>query len=245
MERELQMNVREMIDSVPHWYHTFEFSPGVVTPGVNKSSAVLAQLGLPSDMSGLRILDIGARDGFFSFECERRGAAEVVPIDYVPAEQTGFLVAKEILGSRLNLLHENVFNLTPAKYGRFDLILFLGVLYHLPDPLRALDIVYDMMKPQALLFLETIIIDEQLPPEVAKRPMMEFYSGSSKDADITNYWGMTENCARALLEECDLHCLLTRRIGERGTLVAMKAADQKSYPAVIARGLVGGVGTPG
>ena len=68
------MNVREKIDSVPHWYHRFEFSPGVTTPGVNNSSAALAALELPDDLSGLRVLDIGARDGFFSFECERRGA---------------------------------------------------------------------------------------------------------------------------------------------------------------------------
>ena len=80
------MNVRELIDSVPNWYHRFEFAPGLVTPGLNDSQTALALLQLPNDLSGLRVLDIGARDGFFSFECERRGAADVVSIDYVPAE---------------------------------------------------------------------------------------------------------------------------------------------------------------
>src|SRR5512135_687439 len=98
------MNLRELVDSVPHWYHRYDFGQGVVTPGSNDCRAVLEKLKLPADMGGLRVLDIGARDGFFSFECERRGAKEVLPVDYVPPDQTGFYVAKQVLGSRLNLL---------------------------------------------------------------------------------------------------------------------------------------------
>jgi tRNA (mo5U34)-methyltransferase len=232
------MNLREMVDSVPHWYHEFEFAPGLVTPGSRNSRALLAQLQLPADMSGLRVLDIGARDGFFSFECERRGAAEVVAIDYIPAEQTGFLVAKKILGSRLNLVHENIYNLTPESYGQFDLVLFLGVLYHLPDPMRALDIVFNMMKPQAWLFLETVIVDDEFPPEIAQRPLMQFYPKATKNSDHTNYWGMTEACAVALLEECDLCFLGKHREGERGIFTAIKTAESKNFYAEISRNLV-------
>src|SRR5271166_1091860 len=125
------MNLQEMVDSVPVWYHKFEFAPGIVTPGSRNSQSLLDQLDLPQNMSGLRVLDIGARDGFFSFECERRGAAEVVAVDYVPAEQTGFLVAKQILGSKLTLRHENLYDLNVSNYGVFDIVLLLGVLYHL------------------------------------------------------------------------------------------------------------------
>lgn len=234
------MNVREKIDSVPHWYHRFEFSPGVATPGVNDSATALALLELPVDLSGLRVLDIGARDGFFSFECERRGAAEVIPIDYIPAERTGFPIAKQILGSKLSLVHDNVYNLTPAKYGRFDLVLFLGVMYHLPDPMRALDVIHDMMNLNATLYMETVVIDDQLPAAVSNRPLMEFYPGSSKENDRSNYWGMTEECARAMLQENRLTCVATRRSGERGTFVAVKTSGEKDYHLVIARNLVGG-----
>ena len=113
-----------MVDSVPHWYHQFKFAPNLVTPGAQDSAAVLEWLNLPQDLGGLSVLDIGARDGFFSFECERRGATEVLAIDYVPEQFTGFPVAKKILGSRLNLVHESIYNLTPERYGRFDLVLF-------------------------------------------------------------------------------------------------------------------------
>ncbi len=234
------MNLREKIDSVPHWYHRFEFSPGLTTPGTNDSATALALLQLPEDLSGLRVLDIGARDGFFSFECERRGAAEVVPIDYIPAEQTGFPVAKEILGSKLDLIHDNVYNLTPAKYGRFDVILFLGVMYHLPDPMRCLDILHDMMNLNATLYMETVVIDENLPAELSNRPLMEFYPGSSKGGDHSNYWGMTEQCARAMLLENRITCTATRRNGERGMFVAVKTSGEKDYYLVISRNLVGG-----
>ncbi len=235
------MNLREMVDSVPIWYHEFEFAPGLVTPGSRNSRALLAQLdqlNLPHDMSGLRVLDIGARDGFFSFECERRGAKEVLAIDYVPVEQTGFLVAKKILESRLNLVHENIYNLTPDRYGQFDIVVFLGVLYHLPDPMRALDIVFSMMRPQGRLFMETVIIDEEFPPEIAQRPLMRFYPKATKNSDYTNYWGMTGACAIAMLEECDLHFLATYREGERGIFTAIRTADTKNYYTEIARNVI-------
>jgi tRNA (mo5U34)-methyltransferase len=232
------MNLREMVDSVPHWYHEFEFAPGLVTPGTGNSRAMLARLELPSDMTGLRVLDIGARDGFFSFECERRGAKEVVSVDYVAAERTGFPVAKKILGSALNLIQENVYNLTPAKYGQFDLVLCLGLLYHLPDPMLALDTIFDMLKPSGWLYLETIVIDDDLPPAMAELPLMQFYPRDTKGGDHTNYWGMTDACVKALLEEYDLGLVRKNRAGERGIFVARKEAANRNYHAEISRGLV-------
>jgi len=231
-------DLQQMIGSVPHWYHQFEFAPGVLTPGTRNSRDVLAQLNLPQNMAGMRVLDIGARDGFFSFECERRGATEVVPLDYIPAEQTGFPVAKRILGSSLNLIHDNIYNLTSQKYGYFDMVLMLGLFYHLPDPMRALDIVFSLMKPQARLYLETIVIDEQLPAEMARRPFMLFYPKSSKDGDHTNYWGMTEACVVAMLQENNFAVLNNSREGERGAFQAIKSGADADYYLKISRGLV-------
>jgi len=232
------MNLRQMIDSVPHWYHVFEFAPGVVTPGTGNSPGLLAQLKLPQDMSGMRVLDLGARDGFFSFECERRGAAEVVPVDYVNLERTGFSVAKQILGSRLDLIHENIYNLTPEEYGQFDIVLMLGLLYHLPDPMRALDIVFRLLKPQGRLLLETVIIDDELPRQIASRPFMLFYPKATKNGDHTNYWGLTESCVLALLEENNFRVTSKSRNGERGIFAAIKELPTQDYYSQISRGLV-------
>lgn len=228
------MNLREMVNSVPRWYHRFEFAPDLITPGPNDPRILLEKLNLPQDMGGLRILDIGARDGFFSFECERRGAQEVVAIEYVPPAGTGFFVAKQILGSQLNLLHETVYHLTPERYGQFDIILFLGVLYHLPDPLRALEIVFHMMRPQAWLFLETVVIDQELPFDLAHRPLMQFYPQASKNRDYTNFWGMTEACVVALVEECGLSCMGHVSESGRGIFTALKTGGKKNAGAELA-----------
>lgn len=232
------MNIREMIDSVPHWYHQFEFASGITTPGSQNSRALLDRLKLPNNLSGMRVLDIGARDGFFSFECEKRGAAEVVPVDYVNVERTGFLVAKQVLGSSLSLIHENIYNLAPEKYGHFDIVLMLGLLYHLPDPMRALDIVFNLLKPQGRLSLETIVIDDELPQKIAGQPFMLFYPKDTKHADHTNYWGMTEACVSAMLEENNFVIVAKSRVGERGTFTAVKQGEAPDYYSRISRGLV-------
>src|SRR5688572_20791798 len=100
-----------------HWYHQIEVAPGIITPGVNNSARVLAHLetlGLPQQATGLRVLDIGCRDGFFSFELEKRGA-EVLGVDYQSPTQTGFAIASELLQSRVPYLIENVYALSPEK----------------------------------------------------------------------------------------------------------------------------------
>ena len=113
----------------------------------------------------MRVLDIGARDGFFTFEAERAAAREVVALDNESPHNTGFAIAAELLGSKATYVTENVYSLNPERYGRFDLVLFLGVIYHLRHPLLALDRIHDVCSPEALLLLETHMIDEGLVDE--------------------------------------------------------------------------------
>ncbi|MBY0572402.1 MAG: class I SAM-dependent methyltransferase, partial [Undibacterium sp.] len=95
--------ITKKIAGVPHWYHQIRFPDGSVTPGVNNSAGALAiydELGLPKDLSGKRVLDIGCADGYISFLAESRGAEEVIAIDYRLPTASGFSVAAEILGSK-------------------------------------------------------------------------------------------------------------------------------------------------
>src|SRR5947209_5053550 len=94
------------VHSVPHWYHQIRIGEDIVTPGINNSALTLEHLGLPESCQGLRALDLGTRDGFFAFELERRGA-EVIAVDYYPADRTGFQVASELLGSRVAFRQDN------------------------------------------------------------------------------------------------------------------------------------------
>ncbi|HZO07355.1 MAG TPA: class I SAM-dependent methyltransferase [Solirubrobacterales bacterium] len=223
-------SARAAIDAVDPWYHRIEVMPGLTTPGVNDSQLVLRALDLPADLSGLRVLDIGTRDGFFAFECERRGA-EVTAVDYMPAEETGFPVARELLGSQVDFVQENVYELSYEKYGGFDLVLFLGVLYHLRDPMLALDRIWDVCRGR--LIVETQTIDDALltpegafarltdiDPRLAAIPLMQFFPGAALNNDPTCVWAPNDAALRAMLEEVGFSVESQLRIGQRGLAFA-------------------------
>jgi tRNA (mo5U34)-methyltransferase len=216
---------RALVDGYPHWYHRIEVRPGIVTPGINESALHLQSLDLPADCSGLRVLDLGARDGFFSFEMERRGA-EVLAIDYMPADRTGFSIAAEILQSRVTYRQANIYHLDPAEIGTFDIVLFLGLLYHLPDPIGALRIVRACCRSS--MYLETLVIDEgvpmndgslvplgQLDERLLSVPLMQFFPGTSCNDDPTNFWGPNVRCVETLLEETEFSVSRVVRLGRR------------------------------
>src|SRR5438309_11018455 len=95
--------IEKLIAAHGRWWHEIELAPGIVTPGDDSNRMklpILDGLGLPSTMNGLRALDIGCSDGYFSFEMEKRGA-EVVAIDFVPEDYSGFATARKILGSKV------------------------------------------------------------------------------------------------------------------------------------------------
>jgi tRNA (mo5U34)-methyltransferase len=154
------------------WYHTLELAPGVVTPGWFDTRGVLRSIPFPADLSGMRCLDIATFDGFWAFEMERRGAAEVVAVDVLdprdfdwPDNSTadavdaigerkglgeGFEIAAAALGSSVKRLERNVYDLDPAELGTFDFIYMGSLLLHLRDPIRALGCVRRVCAGSAL-----------------------------------------------------------------------------------------------
>lgn len=136
--------LRDRIDRI-RWYHPIDLGGTVTRPEWHvrrRFRRRLQLLALPEDMTGMSVLDVGAWDGFFSFECERRGASRVVAIDSYAWNHygmDGFLLARESLGSRVEFRRTSVEDVDKAALGTFDLVLFLGVLYHLRSPILALD----------------------------------------------------------------------------------------------------------
>jgi tRNA (mo5U34)-methyltransferase len=185
------------------WFHSIDLGHGVVTRGIDDQQfGRLAGLRMPADLSGRSVLDIGAWDGFFSFEAERRGAARVVATDFYSWHgvgwgtgqgKAGFELAREALGSRVEDVDVDVMDLTPARLGTFDVVLFLGVLYHLPHPLLALERVAAMTS--GLLILETVVDMVGFA-----RPAVAFYPGRELNADPTNWWGPNAPAVHGLLQ---------------------------------------------
>ena len=208
--------IRELIAAHGRWWHEIELAPGIVTPGDDSNRMklpILDALGLPSTMSGLRALDIGCSDGYFSFEMEKRGA-EVVAIDFVPEEYTGFATARTILGSKVTYRMDNVYNLAPEKYGQFDVVLFMGVLYHLRKPLAALDAIRSVMKNGSQLFVGTMMIDnyvllpdgsvstlDALNPVLKTIPLWQAYPADSLNGDYTNCFAPNRRALEVALNE--------------------------------------------
>lgn len=238
-----ETEIHALIASRAHWYHRIELAPGIVTPGVNDSQgnlALLDSMGLPRDCSNLRVLDIGTADGFMAFEIERRDAAEVVAIDYRKPTSSGFSIASSILGSRVRHEVENVYDLTPEKYGQFDIILFLGVLYHLRNPLAAFDRVRSVAKPGALLFVETHLLDnavllpdgsikplESISPELGGLSLWQFHPKDTLNGDHTNKWVPNMTGLKNVVEDAGFQVLEHRIHGGRGLVKAGAIEDKK------------------
>jgi tRNA (mo5U34)-methyltransferase len=194
-------DLQARVDAI-RWWHSIDLGHGIVTPGVDQAQAErLSRLHLPPDLSGRSVLDIGAWDGFFSFETERRGAARVVAADHYSWHGTGwgtgqgkagFQLAREALGSRVEDVDVDVMDLSPERLGTFDLVLFLGVLYHLPNPLLALERVASVASD--FLVLETVVDMVGFG-----RPAAAFYPGRELNGDPTNWWGPNEAAVHGML----------------------------------------------
>ena len=163
--------LREQVEG-RQWYHTLELAPGLRTPGWFDLREAAAEL-LPQSLAGRRCLDVGTFDGFWAFEMERRGAAEVVAIDILdprrwdwPANSTeevvaaldqrkrggaGFELAHEALGSAVERRELSVYDLDPADVGEFDFVYVGSLLLHLRDPVRALAAVRSVCTGEAVL----------------------------------------------------------------------------------------------
>lgn len=178
------------------WHQRWELAPGVLTPGPNDIGWILDALGLPSDLAGMSVLDVGATNAAAAFEAERRGAQRVVAVDILPADHYGFTAIAELLESEVSFVRSSVYGLSSVLEEQFDVVLFLGVLYHLRHPLLALDEVRAATRGE--LFVETAVCDAELS-SLADRPLAAFYRHDELGADPSNWFAPT---SRALVDWC-------------------------------------------
>ena len=184
------------IESVK-WYHCINLGDGITTPGhkhkqiPNPTQSVLKRIHLPDDLTGKTVLDIGCSDGFFAFECEKRGAKKVVAIDwskiYEPYKDRintfpkTFQIAKEILNSNVELIDMDMFDINPEKLGKFDIVLGIAILYHLKSPYTALELIRQLTKEFTIIETHYIIDNE---------PIMKFLSPTFKEGHSVRYFSI-------------------------------------------------------
>jgi len=186
--------LRKAVNGI-RWAHRIDLGQGVITPGEWNTSEVLQRLRLPEDLSGQTVLDVACWDGFYSFAAEQRGAKRVLATDsfiWQAGHKDGFLLAHRALESKVDSAEIDVLDLSPERVGMFDIVLFLGLLYHMKHPILALERAASVTK--RLLIVETVIDLLYLPGKA-----LAFYPGTELGHDDTNWFGPTPAAVEAML----------------------------------------------
>lgn len=183
------------------WFHTIDLGDGIRTPGQKDTPTEVAHMHLPDDLSGRTVIDIGAYDGFYSFEAERRGAARVLATDSFTWNWPGtdarrnFDLVHDVLGSKVEVEVVSVEDLTPERVGgTFDVVLFLGVLYHAPDPLGYLQRVRSVTSGMAIIETAIDLLDVDVPA-------VAYYPGAVLNDDASNHFGPNPLAVEGMLRD--------------------------------------------
>src|SRR4029079_12221339 len=187
------------------WFHTVDFGNGVTTKGHCSAAALKAKadcyFGVPPkgvSPEGKSVLDIGCWDGYFSLEALRRGASRVLATDhFVWHGEWGrepFELVRSRLAPELEAKDIDVYDISPATVGTFDIVLFTGVFYHTRHPLAALE-------GAASVCTDTLVLETVLDATKLHRPAMVFYPGAELKQDPTSWWGPNRLCVEAMLRD--------------------------------------------
>jgi tRNA (mo5U34)-methyltransferase len=207
--------IRERVRALGPWFHNIDLK-GVQTapdhflgdyPRMKWARFAHA---IPTDLKGKTVLDIGCNGGFYAMEMKRRGAARVVGIDFDEDYLAQARFAAEVEGLEIEFARLSVYDVA-ALGERFDIVFFIGVLYHLRHPLLALDLIHAHVAKDVLVFQSMQRGSERvlaLKPDYEFRerevfddpgfPKLHFIEQSYAE-DPTNWWVPNRACAEAML----------------------------------------------
>lgn len=207
--------IRQQVQQLGKWFHNIDLQ-GVQTapdhflgdyPNVKFQKFAHA---IPKDLHGKTVLDIGCNAGFYAIEMKRRGAARVLGIDSDERYLAQARFAAEVLGADIEFQNRSVYDL--ASLGeKFDIVIFMGVFYHLRHPLLALDLLYDNVVKDMLIFQSMQRGSEDVEPveqdydfwktEIFERPGFPhmYFIEHRYSQDPTNWWIPNRACMEAML----------------------------------------------
>lgn len=241
--------IRARVAALGDWFHDFDLmgvrtAPNHFLPGYPATKFERFAHALPKDLSGKTVLDIGCNAGFYSIEMKERGAARVVGIDSEDRYLAQARLAAEVRRAEVEFRKLSVYDVA-ALGETFDLVIFMGLLYHLRHPLLALDLIHEHVARDLLLFQslqrgsdEVAAVDADYDFEEIDHfdepgyPKLHFVEERYAH-DPTNWWIPNAACSAAMLRSAGFEILdhpesevyLCRRI-KRG-----KDRDAAVYPA--------------
>ncbi len=215
--------LKRKIAQIQSWYHRIDLGDGIETPGHFRMADYLPNYHFPARMDGMRVLDVGASTGFFAYEFERRGAAEVVAVelpsweahDWTPRQRRelaqksqgekqdidrevmrdGFTVVGEGYGStRVKRIWKAIYDLRAHDLGTFDLVFSGAMLMHVRDPILGIQRMRECCKDTGRL-----IVSISTTLMDAADPVARFVG----EWNQCNWWQMSPVCLDRLLTCCD------------------------------------------
>ncbi|HLP06586.1 MAG TPA: TIGR04290 family methyltransferase [Opitutaceae bacterium] len=203
------------------WFHNLHLPDGTQTapdhPLGDFPSSKWAAIGpsLPADLSGWTALDIGCNSGFYAIELARRGA-QVTAIDHDPhfLRQARWAVDQYGVADRIELRAAHLYELA-RWHESYDLVLFLGVFYHLRYPLLGLDLVAERVRRKLVFQTFTmpdeasVVVPDDFGIDERERllapgwPKLAFIE-KQLAGDVTNWWAPNHACIEAMLRTCGL-----------------------------------------
>ncbi len=218
-----QERIRERVSQLGQWFQNINLNGVQTAPGHFLGDYPACkwerfQDAIPSDLSGKNVLDIGCIAVFYALEMTRRGAARVVVIDSDPGYLAQARFAAEVSGMEIEFQEMDVYDV--AKLGeRFDLVLFMGVLYHLRHPLLALDLLNEHVVRDTMVFQSMLRGSGQVDTISPDYPFWEtglfdspgypamFFVEKRYSDDPTNWWIPNRACAEAMLRSAGFEIL--------------------------------------
>ncbi len=207
--------VRSQAEALGPWFHNIMLDGVPTAPNhfLGDYPAVKFQRfahAIPRDLTGTSVLDIGCNGGFYSIEMKRRGAKRVVAIDFDEDYLAQARFAARVLGLQIEFARMSVYDV--AEIGeRFDLVVFMGVLYHLRHPLLALDLIHEHVAGDMMIFQSMQRGSNEVEPlrdnydfwetDLFDRPgypKLHFIEKRYAD-DPTNWWVPNRACTEAML----------------------------------------------
>jgi len=183
------------------WFHSFELSDGTLVRGAKTLGVLKAEFDavfVPLELEGQSVLDVGAWNGAFSFEAKRLGAARVLATDMYSWAHPVFNGFKKFLyvrkDVRLDIEYRmlDTHQITQDMVGNFDIVLLLGVFYHLEDPITVIASVAEVAT-------SWLVVETHLDLDDVPNPAMRYYPGAELADDPTNWWGPNQRCVEDLL----------------------------------------------
>jgi tRNA (mo5U34)-methyltransferase len=210
-----QDEIRRRAEALGPWFHNIDLNGVWTAPEhfLGNYPAIKWQRfsdAIPQDLAGKSVLDIGCNGGFYSIEMKRRGASRVVAIDFDEAYLSQARFAAQVTGQDIEFRKLSVYDVG-MLHERFDIVLFMGVFYHLRHPLLALDLIHEHVADDVLVFQslqrgspEVLDVEENYTFwqtehfDDPRYPKMHFIEHRYAD-DPTNWWAPNAACVEAML----------------------------------------------